>query len=212
MNKGDNIFYERRLPHYQPLDAMFSIVLRLVGSLPREIIEELRGRSQRSRQTVEFCDDKHFRLFDGALDRRLSGPHWLANDAIARITADAIHYWDNRAFELLAYCIMSNHVHLILATGQASTIPLSDCPFTGQTPYHVTNVLASIKKFSARKANRILRRSGRFWQRESYDHVIRSEDELEATMWYVLNNPVKAGLVQDWRKWQWNYVKEGLIG
>ena len=207
MDKGDNIFYERRLPHYQPLDATFSVVLRLAGSLPREIIEELRRRSGRSRPTIDFRGDDHFRLFDSSLDQGISGPHWLANDAIAGITADAIHYWDNRAFELLAYCIMSNHVHIVFSTGTARTVPVRGSPMPGQTPFHVTNVLASIKKFSARKSNTLLNRSGQFWQPESYDHVIRTEAELEAVVWYVLNNPVKCGIVDKWNDWKWSYLK-----
>ena len=54
-------------------------------------------------------------------------------------------------------------------------------------------------------------RSGASWQEESYDHVVRDGKELDRTIWYLLNNPVAAGLVKDWREWRWSYVKEGLI-
>ncbi len=46
---------------------------------------------------------------------------------------------------------------------------------------------------------------------ESYDHVIRTADELERTIQYVLNNPVKAGLVASWEEWPWSYIKPGLL-
>ena len=78
--------------------------------------------------------------------------------------------------------------------------------------YRVTDLVGSIKKYTALRANRVLGRSGPFWQGESYDHVIRDGGELDRTIWYVLNNPVKARLCKDWRAWKWSYVKEGYIG
>jgi len=57
----------------------------------------------------------------------------------------------------------------------------------------------------------VLKRNGQFWQRESYDHMIREGRELERTIWYVLNNSVKAGLVPSWEQWRWTYVKPGIL-
>ena len=65
----------------------------------------------------------------------------------------------------------------------------------------------SIKRYTARQANIILNREGNFWQHESYDHIVRNETELSNIIRYILMNPVKAGLVSDWREWQWNYCK-----
>jgi REP element-mobilizing transposase RayT len=52
-----------------------------------------------------------------------------------------------------------------------------------------------------------LGRSGPFWQHENYDHVIRDEGELERIIQYVIYNPVKAGLTDDWKQWKWTYCK-----
>ncbi len=65
----------------------------------------------------------------------------------------------------------------------------------------------NIKRNSAKQANKFLDRSGIFWQHENYDHYVRDEGELERIIKYVLNNPVKAGLVDDWEKWKWSYCK-----
>ena len=46
---------------------------------------------------------------------------------------------------------------------------------------------------------------GSFWQAESYDHVVRN-GELERIISYVLENPVKAGLVEDWEQWPYTYL------
>jgi REP element-mobilizing transposase RayT len=56
-------------------------------------------------------------------------------------------------------------------------------------------------------ANRELGRQGPFWQDESHDRVVRNENELNRVIQYVLDNPVKAGLVQTWEEWLWSYVR-----
>jgi putative transposase len=64
--------------------------------------------------------------------------------------------------------------------------------------------MQSIKGFTARECNRLLAQAGMFWQQESYDHVVRDDDELERIIQYVLNNPVKAGLVERPELWRWS--------
>lgn len=71
----------------------------------------------------------------------------------------------------------------------------------------LTKTLKSLKSFTALKANKILNRKGSFWQAESFDRVIRNADELESTIKYVLNNPVKANLIKQWQNWTYSYCK-----
>ena len=49
--------------------------------------------------------------------------------------------------------------------------------------------------------------SGAFWQHESYDHVVRDEQELIRIVRYILNNPVKAGLVANWQDYPFLFVE-----
>jgi REP-associated tyrosine transposase len=65
----------------------------------------------------------------------------------------------------------------------------------------------SLKLYTAREANKVLQRSGTFWEHESFDHYIRNEAEWKRTVKYVLENPVKAGLVRTWQDWPWNYLR-----
>jgi REP element-mobilizing transposase RayT len=105
---------------------------------------------------------------------------------------------------------MPNHVHIVFslgATASGDTIQLNE----NVNPFPVTRLMASIKKYTARKANKLLGREGSFWQHESYDHVIRNPDELERIIWYVLNNPVAAGLTNHWTEWEWTYCKPGIL-
>jgi putative transposase len=67
--------------------------------------------------------------------------------------------------------------------------------------------MQSLKRHTARQANLALGRQGAFWQDESYDHVVRNAGEFERIVSYILENPVKAGLVSDWQAWPWSYLK-----
>ena len=67
--------------------------------------------------------------------------------------------------------------------------------------------MQSLKGYTARKANQLLGRSGAFWHHESYDHCVRNSNEWRRIVNYVLNNPVKAGLVDEWEKWRWSYYR-----
>jgi len=206
-------FYRRNLPHYQPSVATYFTTFRLAGSLPLAVTENLRRErenSQRFLTAIETHTEKrglfqshqpaYFERFSALIDGSTHGPHWLGEPRVAEVVSRAIHSHDNTDFELFAFCIMPNHVHMIFhVTGASGNGPL------------VTDILRQIKGKTARECNLVLHRSGPFWQHESYDHVVRDSEELRRTIWYVLHNPVKAALVNDWSDWPWTYVKKGLL-
>ena len=213
-------FYRRKLPHYQPRDTAYHIVFRLVDSLPETVLERLRlerelaeqrasqeknpSRRKGLRRTIQ---EATFRKFNPLLDRTSFGPKWLQMDATAAIVAEAIHYRDGKVYDLLAFNIMPNHVHLVMFVGRPVW---SSCTRKASEPYIVTKILENLKWYTALKCNEVLSRSGQFWEHESYDHIIRQGD-LRRTILYVLNNPVKAGLVNQWNDWRWSYCKPGLL-
>jgi REP element-mobilizing transposase RayT len=91
---------------------------------------------------------------------------------------------------------MSNHVHILIW-------PKVVLP----------TITKSIKGFTARKANIILDRTGkRFWQDESFDHLVRNEDEFYRIKKYIEHNPVKAGLVDRPEEWSWSSAAETTVG
>ena len=69
-------------------------------------------------------------------------------------------------------------------------------------------IMQSLKGYTARKANQILGRTEPFWDAESYDHEIRSGEEFRRIYRYVINNPVKAGIVKNWRDHPWTWVRD----
>ncbi len=193
------IFHRRHLPHLYLPNAVYFITFRLAGSLPYHAIEELQEKSRlQKKHKISFVD------FDRALEKTIGDVGWLAHAAIADMIAEAIRFQDGKEFRLVAFCIMPNHVHLVIGLG--------DCDMLGHVRQvsnlsnkTMSEIMHSLKRYTARKANKILMRSGPFWQDESYDHVIKDDAELERIINYVVYNPVKAGLVKNWRDWKWNY-------
>jgi len=109
---------------------------------------------------------------------------------------------------------MPNHVHVVCSLEGFSDSGKSFDVNVGRDAvptYRVTSIIAGLKKHTALKANKILGRTGPFWQAESYDHVVRDDESLERIVEYVLLNPVSAKLANDWRGWEGSYLKPGLI-
>jgi len=90
-------------------------------------------------------------------------------------------------YELHAWVLMPNHVHL-LATPRVSP----------------TRMMRSLKSLTGRECNRALGLSGAFWQRESYDRWVRDGKEFGRIQRYIEMNPVRAGLVDRPEKWRWS--------
>ncbi|MXV78364.1 hypothetical protein F4225_11370 [Candidatus Poribacteria bacterium] len=207
-------YYRRNLPHIQPPGATFFITFNLTGSIPKHIyqqyIEEKRKlEAVEQKQNIQEKKREWFRKLEETLDQADNGPVWLKNEQIAKLVAESLHYRDGKVFHLDAYCIMANHVHVVFTPLMKQPSDTAEGTQTNSLCYNsLSSLLHSLKGYTARKANIILGRSGAFWQHESYDHCIRNPDELHRIIMYVLNNPVKIGLVKEWKEWKWNYLSK----
>ena len=182
------------LPHWTLDGAIYHTVFRLADALPAGVVA--RYRNERAALQAEAgshpSPDVQARLrelFSDRVERHLDagrGACWLARPDIAELVAEALRHFDNERYQLHAWCVMPNHVHVIVQ------------PFAG---YELSTILHSWKSFTASEANRILGRTGEFWQKESYDHIVRDADDLCRTIRYVQENPSKARLGA-WR-WVW---------
>jgi REP element-mobilizing transposase RayT len=95
--------------------------------------------------------------------------------------------------------VMPDHVHLILT-------PMID--ERRRKFFSLIEIMQTIKGASARAINQRMARRGAVWQEESFDHVLRSSEGLDAKVDYVLQNPVRKGLVGDWRKYRWAWQRQ----
>jgi len=203
--------YQRNLPHIQPKNATLFVTFRLHGSIPIEVLRLHQEQKKLAEQQLAAILDsqvkqgekyieqkRQFGRYDSYLDSASQGPMWLADSQIAQILVDAFHYRDEEVYRLDAFCIMSNHVHIVFT-------PLEK----GDNEYYsLSSIMHSLKRHTAAEANKVLGRAGKtFWQSESYDHVVRDLIEWRNIIMYVLNNPVKAGLVDSHEQWAWSYCK-----
>jgi len=217
--------YRRNLPHIQPPGATFFLTFRLAGSLPQTLVDQWQNERRWLAHLQKTNPSHHERIktdferlwfgkFEAILDGASCGPLWLRDEQVAAQVAESLHYRDGKSYRLDAFSIMPNHVHTVfkpLPAGQAVSFdPPVD--FEGVKSEaeslrsrSLASIMQSLKGYTAFKSNRLLSRKGEFWAHESYDHYVRNSEEWCRIVAYVLNNPVKAGYVDDWRKWKWNY-------
>ena len=175
------IDFRRRLPHWVPDAVPVFVTFRLAGTLPAH---------RKSLVTLPTSAGMRFLQTDRQLDRAGIGPVWLRDQRVAEMLVKALRYGSEikRWYELHAYVIMPNHVHVIWTPRMSMSRILQW--FKGATAYRAKRLLGLAEKA--------------FWQDESYDHWIRSDRELQKIIRYVELNPVKAALVKGVEDWPWS--------
>ena len=141
------------------------------------------------------CDDKqHFVTF--CTDRR-----WILSGHARSIVLECCLHDNGSRFDLRVAVVMPDHVHMIF-TPLVNHEAMEVCS--------LAEVMDAIKGASAHRINKALGRRGRLWQPESFDHVLRSSENLDAKIIYLLENPVRAGLVEDWTEYPWLWRKPSV--
>jgi REP element-mobilizing transposase RayT len=192
---GEVTIHDRgRLPDWEKESATYFVTFRLHDSLPKSVLERIESERESLVKTAkqlsrEISPSEHKKLqklstkvIEQYLDSGAGACH-LKHPAVANIVADALRHFDNKRYRLFAWCVMPNHVHVVCKL------------FPGHA---LAEIIHSWKSFSAKHANDLLNRSGSFWQREYYDHLVRDEAEFERAVRYVAENPGKTGL-RNWR-------------
>ena len=119
----------------------------------------------------------------------------LSLPRVARMVEDALLHFQGRRYALHAWCIMPDHVHVLV------------------TPFHdrpLGSILHSWKSFTANETNKMLHRAGALWQRESFDHLVRSPETFAKFVAYIEANPVEAGLCPEASAWQFSSARYRL--
>lgn len=109
----------------------------------------------------------------------------------------SVRFHDGKKYELGACVVMPDHVHMVLQ-------PLEK---EANAFYSIAEITHSIKSYSAKQVNRRLNRAGQVWLDESYDRIIRNEDELLEKMNYIVSNPVKVGLADSSEGYRWLFLR-----
>ncbi|MFT7120982.1 MAG: REP element-mobilizing transposase RayT [Neolewinella sp.] len=191
------------------------ITYRLAGSVPKVILEdririrnaelaklEIQIENARTGAGKRKLLDFRFKIFaehELAIEKVLheikTGPFYLNLPEVRKIVIDSWMSLHQRGrIYLIALCVMGNHVHVIVKAPE------------GMEQVAVDKLMKSHKGFTARKANEHLDKTfNAFWSDTYHDRRIRSK-RFTSAIWYVLNNPVKAGLVERWMDWPGTFV------
>ncbi len=184
------------LPHWEKEEGLYFITFHLADSLPKSVLAKIAERhhilSTAKQKNANLLPEQKALLaaysrrgIEEYFDRG-AGSRPFLDIRIAGAMAAALRFREGKHYRLLAWCIMPNHVHVVVKL------------FPGQ---ELARVVKAWKNFSAKAANQALGREGRFWQREYYDRLIRNGDELDRAIRYVLENPAGARL-ENWT-WVW---------
>jgi REP element-mobilizing transposase RayT len=187
-----------RLPHWEIPGAVYFVTFRLTDSIPKKALEQIKFARKdiiataknmaRDLTAIERrrLRNLHTRKVEALLDAG-AGKCFLRKPAVAETVADGLRHFDGQRYQLYAWCVMPNHVHVVFRTLGGNTLD---------------RILHSWKSFSSKRANELLERSGEFWQHEYFDHLIRDNAQFDRAMRYVLENPRKARL-ENWM-WVWS--------
>lgn len=200
--------YIRHLPHWRQDGATYFVTFRQHDSLPQDKLHELdalrrewerRHPPPQSHEQLEQLSRDTARRMEHWLDQGM-GSCRLRDPSAGKLVAHALHHFDGERYELGCYVIMPNHVHVIVRPLLCDTEPLE-------------RILQSWKRHSSAEINQHDRRTGPFWQAESFDRIIRDEEHLWRAIQYIGANPVKAGLTREncltwirpeWQRAGWN--------
>ena len=173
-----------RLPHRDEPGLTQFVTFRLADSFPQSLRSEWA-------HLWEIEDDRERRTeLEAYLDKGHGACH-LRQPEIAALIETALRLFHDTRYELRAWCIMSNHVHVLF---KVDAVPMSE-------------IVETWKKHTASKANRLLKRRGAFWAAGYFDIFMRNAEHEKKTVHYIENNPTKAKLVLDPKDWPWSSAK-----
>jgi REP element-mobilizing transposase RayT len=189
------------LPHLKREGGTYFITFRQAGSLPANVLTRFKQERQSildhalaaKRPLTWHEQEELFRWYSERVDRYLDAGHgecYLRRPVCADLVATALKFFDGQRYELRAWVVMPNHVHAVVWP---------------KLPHTLSEILQSWKSYTSHKLNKQLNpKVSPFWQSESYDHLIRNDDDLHRCCRYTLMNPVNAGLCAELQDWPWS--------
>lgn len=171
------------IPHFEAGETPQFFTFRLFDSLPQSVIEKWRDETAGLGEDGKVIFRKNVENY---LDKGY-GACFLKDERVAEMTENSLLFHHENKYRLTAWMVMPNHIHF-LAT------PLENI--------ELSEIAHSIKSYTAHEANKVLKRSGQFWQHEPFDRYVRNQKHFVNVIEYIENNPVKAGLCErkeDWR-------------
>ena len=184
--------FTRRLPDRTADEAIYHVTFHQADSLPAQVIHRFQNEIEnlKAQPGLTSADAKRLKhLLSERIEAYVDsgkGSCLMRRQEVAPVVVSAIQHFDHERYDLHAWCVMPNHVHLVIQ-------PLS--------PHQLPKIVQSLKSFTAHEIRKLVPVEIPFWQHEYYDHLIRNAASYARVVEYVAMNPSKAGL----RDWKWVY-------
>ena len=172
------------LPHWRQDGVVYFVTFRTADSMPAERVAQwTRERDAWLASHPEPRDAatraEYARLFPQRWHQWLDEGHGacrLRDPGVLRVVEACLTHDDGQSYRLEEHIIMPNHVHALV-------VPNGDKV--------LSDIVQAWKSVSAHRINKILQRRGTFWQKESFDHIVRNADQMERIRQYIRDNPTR---------------------
>ena len=170
------------LPHWRQFGTIYFVTFRLSDSLPQRKLDLwARERSEWNRTHPEPHNEQAKREYSHLFPERFHkwldagyGECILANKEVKLLVENALRHFSGVRYDLDEFSVMPNHVHSLIR------------PY----PNHdLSKILHSWKSYTSHEINKILMKKRNVWQKESFDHIVRSQEQLERIRRYIRDNP-----------------------
>jgi REP element-mobilizing transposase RayT len=170
-----------KLPHWTQPDVTYFVTFRLADSLPAKKLSALREERdlwlRNHPVPLSEADRQEYqRRFTGRFEYWLDqgyGECLLAQQDLKSIVEKALMHFQGDRYHLGESIVMPNHVHALVTPIESWTL---------------ASILRSWKSFTAKQINKVSNRTGSIWDRESFDHIVRSPAQLAKFERYIRNN------------------------
>ena len=122
------------------------------------------------------------------------------------IVLNAWRHFHNTRYELFAICIMPDHVHAVFQPW-----PKNESSHEKTKFWSLTELMRSLKSFTAREINRAEQQTGAVWEKETFDRFIRSDSDLTEKFHYILRNPWDAGVAKQNEEYPWIWTADDEV-
>lgn len=183
-------YASRNLPHFDAPGTRQFVTYRLADALPVARRSEWESflkleDNMEKRRRIEACLDKGY------------GSCALRDPRVAGMVQQNLWHHDGVKYQLLAWVIMPNHIHVLIEIWQT---PLGEIVkgWKGYTSKEARKILGTGDKLSPLRT---------FWAEDYFDRYLRDDDHYRRAVHYIENNPNKAGLVKVPADWQWTSAR-----
>ena len=177
-------YASKHLPHFDAPGTRQFITYRLADALPAA------RRHEWEPFLASKDDEEKQRKIEAYLDKGYGECH-LRDPRIADLMQENLWHHDGVKYRLLAWVLMPNHIHALV---EIWNVPLG-------------KVLKSWKSYTSKAANKVLGRTGAFWEDDYFDRYLRDDEHYRRVVRYIENNPSKAGLVKAPEEWAWGSAR-----